>query len=391
VTRLFIALASLWNLTLAPVAAAQWDKADVASLLAVADALPASGLAADRYAFESLLAAAETGDGALDAAASTLFRKIARDLAAGVVQPSARVRWRIPGPILDAAIVDAAIEAATASDSVASSLLAYEPPHADYRALKAALALAGDDDRRARRLALNMERWRWMPRDLGDDYVFINIPAFEAIIVRGGIEVSRRRVIVGAPKTPTWAFAARIEGVGLNPTWYVPSSIVDERVGALLEKRPKEAARLGYYKSADGGIRQKPGPQNALGRMKLIMPNPHSIFMHDTPEKALFTRERRAFSHGCIRVEEALDFAVDLLGGEWDRGLIDAIVEAGETTTVNLAEPIPVYVGYFTAWRNADGEVTFHDDIYRLDAGVSARVATDERAGPAANTECAAL
>ncbi|MBB6122411.1 murein L,D-transpeptidase YcbB/YkuD [Sphingobium subterraneum] len=162
----------------------------------------------------------------------------------------------------------------------------------------------------------------------------------------------------------------------LNPWWEIPSSIAAESVAAMVRTNPAAAAKRGYVYE-NGRYRQRPGPNNALGRMKLVMPNPHTVYLHDTPSQSLFDRDVRAFSHGCVRVGDALGLVTALLAptGQWDRQRIDATVASGETQTVTLAEPIPVYIAYFTAEPDEDGAMRFFPDIYKRDR---AAVAPDD-------------
>ncbi|MEJ2459930.1 MAG: L,D-transpeptidase family protein [Novosphingobium sp.] len=231
-----------------------------------------------------------------------------------------------------------------------------------------------DPERRAT-IARNMERWRWMPQSLGQSYVLVNTATFEARLWRNGQPTGTWRVIVGKRSTPSPVFSAQITGVILNPWWNIPASIVREKHGRF-------PTRLGYVKTANG-YRQKPGPNNALGQMKLVMPNPYHVYMHDTPSKHLFERDSRAFSHGCIRVGNALDFATTLLDGARTREEVDAIVESRKNTTVNLPSPLPVYITYFTAGLLGDGTFVVQPDIYGRDKRVPALA-------KAFDTECSA-
>jgi murein L,D-transpeptidase YcbB/YkuD len=307
---------------------------------------------------------------AVELSATALFDNIAQDLGAGAVSPERRGRWFMRAPALDPGTIAAAMDNARASHRITAQLEAFAPTHAQYVALRAALH-ATEDEGDKKTLRLNMERWRWMPRNLGADYVFVNIPSYEAVLVRGGAEVARKRVIVGARKTPTPQFSTYITGVIFNPTWFVPPSIVAESVGSLMKRDPAKAARLGYYVGSDGGVRQKPGPDNALGQVKLAMANPYSIYLHDTPGKKAFEQEKRALSHGCIRVDDALGFAGDVIGPDWTEETIAELVAKNTTVTVDLEAPLPVYIGYFTAAVDADGNVVQYRDIYGLDKRLS--------------------
>lgn len=370
--RIAIACLAAFPVLASPVEAfagdAHWDGEAAAALILYAEEIDREGLDPSSYDTGSLAASIERGDAvAVELSASALFERLAHDLSAGVT-PADQGRWRVETSAPDSAEISAAMESALASGRVAAALDAFAPPQAEYRSLAAALAGApeGDDGYR-RKLRINMERWRWMPRDLGADYVLVNAPSYEAIIVREGKEVARHRVIVGKKKTPTPQFSASITGVTINPTWFVPSSIVAESVGALIEKKPKEAARQGYYVAEDGGVRQKPGPDNALGQMKLAMPNPYSVFIHDTPFLKNFDLDRRALSHGCIRIDDALGFAAEVLGEDWSEEKLEETAAIGSTATIDLPAPMPVYVAYFTAMTNAAGEVAVYPDIYNLD------------------------
>ena len=193
-------------------------------------------------------------------------------------------------------------------------------------------------------------------------------------------------VVVGAPSTPTPSFDDEIEMAVLNPYWNVPESI------AVGEITPRAATDPGYMERASfeildsrgslvpsedlsaadlkGGryrIRRKPGPANDLGRIKFMLPNEHSVYLHDTPSRQLFERETRAFSHGCIRLGRPLELAKHLLPERFREGELEREMAGGREQVVRLDEPVPIYIVYFTAWRNDDGMVHFRDDIYGHD------------------------
>ena len=245
---------------------------------------------------------------------------------------------------------------------------ALRPQHPDYAVLRAAYAGEKDPARRAT-LALNMERWRWLPVSLGQDYILVNAAAFEVSLWRQGRRVGIWPVVVGKVKSPTPVFSASVTGVIFNPWWDVPPNIVRESIAAMMQRHPALARQRGYVQAA-GRYRQRPGPANSLGQMKLVMPNPYDVYLHDTPEKKLFLREARAFSHGCIRVGDALGFATALLQGAKTPEEIAAVVASGRTTTIALAAPLPVYITYFTASTRGDGVLVVLPDVYGRDFGV---------------------
>ena len=226
---------------------------------------------------------------------------------------------------------------------------------------------------RARQIAANMERWRWLPQDLGTSYVLVNIAAFRLDVIEDGRSVLAMKTVVGKEYTRTPFFAARIENVVVNPWWNVPESI------AIKELWPKQRRDRTYFAREhmvviDGRIRQRPGAWNSLGRLKFDMPNGYNVYLHDTPAKQLFAQPFRAFSHGCIRLERPLDLALYLLRDQpqWKADAIDNDIESGVERTIRLMVPEPVYVLYWTAWVGDDGHVEFHRDHYERDAALAA-------------------
>jgi L,D-transpeptidase YcbB len=248
-------------------------------------------------------------------------------------------------------------------DDVVVTARSYGPVHPYRSAVEAAYGAETDPARRAI-LAANLDRWRALPAQLGQRHLMVNVPEQEVVLWENGVPVARWDVIVGRPRTPSVSFSAEVTGVNLNPWWYVPQSIVRESVGALVRNNPAEARRRGYVASG-GSYRQRPGPGNALGRMKLVMPNSHAIYLHDTPARHLFEREERAFSHGCIRVRDAMGFAARLAG--MTRAELEAIAADGQTRTVPLAQSVPVHITYFTAVPGPDNALRYLNDIYGRD------------------------
>lgn len=250
-----------------------------------------------------------------------------------------------------------------------------------------------------RKLAVNMERLRWMPRNLGKRHIFVNQPEFEAHVMEDGKEVWRTHVIVGRPMTQTYSFSDEMETVVFNPSWGVPQSIIVNEYLGKLRRDPGYLDRQGFkvvnqkgkvvssrsinwsaYDSSNPlGVQQPPGSDNALGELKFLFPNKHSIYMHDTPTKKLFGESLRAFSHGCVRVENPREFARVLLG--WDEEKVGQTVDSGKSQSVGLQQKIPVHLAYFTAWPDSAGKMQYFNDIYGRDEAMerAAKVLADQR------------
>jgi L,D-transpeptidase YcbB len=379
-------VATLWALTLAATVAfaqepapRQWDAQSAGTLLAYIERIDSHGLDPADYSPTQLRQAIASGNAtSIEQQATASFSSVATDLAIGHVKPGRRGRYFIASDPIEPEKVARLIDSAIASGSVARVLDPLAPQNREYAALRAALARLGpgQEDQR-KKLEVSLERWRWLPRNLGDRHLLVNIPDYRLQLFDGGRAIDSHRVIVGKVQTPTPQFSAEVTAVILNPSWYVPQSIIAESVGSLVRNRPQVARARGYTWSYSGGLRvtQQPGPQNALGQMKLEMVNPLSVYIHDTPSKELFERDVRAFSHGCIRTQLPFDLAEVLLkDAGWSRAEIDTGVAARKTQRVPLARPIPVYVTYMTAATGPDGEVRFLDDPYRLDAAIAAQL-----------------
>ena len=355
-----------------------WSRETAGELLRTIQAIGADGLDPRDYAPERLALAIRGDDPALlQAAAADSYRRLARDLVQGHVAAERRLAWFISAPLAEPAAIETHMARALADGRIGAFLDALRPRHPQYQALKTALASTPPSDaERIETLKVNLERWRWLPRDLGARHLLVNVPSYTLTLERDGKAVATHKVIVGKPATPTPQFQANVSGAIINPWWEIPSSIVAESVGALVSKRAAVARARGYVWTRDEAghlrVRQAPGDNNSLGRMKLVMPNPFSIFIHDTPSKSLFLKPVRAFSHGCIRTENPLDLAAELSGRS--RADIDDMVAAGETVTVKVPE-LPVYVVYLTATADADGQVVIHKDLYGRDDAVAEALA----------------
>lgn len=361
--RVLLAMAALVSaaLPLSAQAAAGWTAAQIGQLRQWARAASDDGLPVPDMA---PLDQAEAGGNpdAVNQAASELAVHLARQHLLGHVAPARRGSWHIMDS--DAAgDLPARLDAALAANGLEAFFSGLAPTHPDYAALRRALAVEGDAARRAT-IARNMERWRWMPQSLGANHILVNAASFEARLWRGGAEAGRWAVIVGKPSTPTPVFSAMVRGVIINPWWSVPASIVREKRGVF-------PASQGYVRRG-GQVQQRPGPNNALGVVKLDMPNPYSVYLHDTPSKHLFARAVRAFSHGCVRVNDAPGLAAALLQPGTARSRIDAIIATRRTTTIPLEAPLPVYIAYFTAEPDRHGQLVVHPDVYGRDGGLVA-------------------
>ncbi|MDT9599004.1 L,D-transpeptidase family protein [Sphingosinicella rhizophila] len=363
-----------------PTAPLPWSREDAEALAAFVEQIGSEGLDPADYEPDRLRALIASNDAALASIATSTFLHLVTDLRQGHVRGSHRIAWHIPDPAIDRPAQQAMLVRALATHSVSEMLGSLLPHHPEYVALKATLAATPFQDRAAvERLRANLERWRWMPHDLGTDYILVNVAGFELQLVRGGKTISRHKLIVGKTSTPTPQFSTRATGLILNPWWDIPQSIVAESVGRLVRTNPAGARSRGYVWSG-GHYRQSPGPGNALGQMKLVMPNPFTVYIHDTPSKSLFDEKTRAFSHGCIRAQDPFALAALLLASNpgWDRAAIDRVVASRASTRVDFARSLPVYVTYFTAATDESGAIAVHPDIYGRDKAVVAQLTDAE-------------
>jgi len=241
------------------------------------------------------------------------------------------------------------------------------------------------------RIDANLERWRWLPRETPNTYVRVNIAAFTLRVIESGRQTLAMNVIVGRPYRQTPVFTETIKYMVLNPFWNVPYKIATEDKLPQLKLDASAEAEKGFEAQSYNSdefvsvaaidwarvtplsfsylLRQRPGIHNALGQVKFMLPNPYSVYLHDTPARDLFARQERTFSSGCIRLEKPLELASWLLSHEErpDAGSLEATVASGETRTIYLENPMPIYIVYFTAFTLEDGEVVFRRDVYGRD------------------------
>ncbi|MEO0061983.1 MAG: hypothetical protein RLZZ08_543 [Pseudomonadota bacterium] len=362
-----------------------WPVDRARALLAVVEGIGAEGLDPADYHPAALRSAIAAGAGTqLDMVASESFAWLVEDLRDGRTPMAARLQWFVIDPDADRMPTGKLMMDALASGNVAGVLSGLNPTNPDYAVLRTALGKTPQSDRPTRAmLRANMDRWRWLARDLGGQYLLTNVPEFQLRLTVNNQIIRTYRTIVGKPgRTATPQLAETVEGVIFNPTWTVPQSIVKgENLGPRALANPAWAKAHGYKatRGANGYINvvQQPGPTNSLGLMKLDMPNPHAIFLHDTPSRGLFASDDRALSHGCVRTERALELAmtIAILGQGATREEAVAISTSGTYTRVPVKKTMPVYITYFTMGRDIDGNLRSFNDIYGRDAPVLAALA----------------
>lgn len=357
-----------------------WSLADARALLQTIEYVGKEGLLPADYQPAALKAAIAAGEGnALDTLASRVFGWLIEDLRDGRTPMPARVQWFAVDPDQDAMPTSQIMAQALSDHDIAGVVDRLAPTHPDYAALKAELGATPMASKSRRALIqANMDRWRWLARDLGDVYLLTNVPEFQLRLVVKNKIIRSYRTVVGKPgRTATPQLAEKVTAVVFNPTWTVPQSIVKgEGLGARVLGNPGWAKAAGYKgtKSADGTITvvQQPGDSNALGRMKIDMPNPHAIYLHDTPSKQYFNSEVRAFSHGCVRTERAVELGMTMaiLGAKIPSAEAASISRAGEYKKVEMTRSFPVYITYFTFAQSIDGQLKPFADIYGRDKPV---------------------
>ena len=244
---------------------------------------------------------------------------------------------------------------------------------------------------RRQQIVAALERERWLNRPLGEEHIRVNIADFRADVIRKGKSVFSTRVVVGKSKKKlqTPEFSDVMTHMVINPTWYVPRSIATQEILPVLKEDPAAEPLLELFDPELGTIdrsevdftqyttnnfpfemKQPPGPKNALGTVKFMFPNQFNVYMHDTPMRSLFQRETRNFSHGCIRVHRAQDFARFLLSQKFDNPnlILQSVLVSGSEQTIGLAEPLPVHITYRTAFVTDGGRINYRNDIYGRDA-----------------------
>lgn len=373
----------------APVVAAEatipdWTEASATALLGFIKKAGDEGLFSKDYNPDGLAAAILSKDQAgLNKTATDSFLLLATHLRDGRTPNAARRQWFMTDHDADHMPLLHLMKTALETGDVETTLASFNPTHGDFAVLKAALKTARTPAD-ANAIRVNMERWRWMPRDLGQRYVVSNVPEYMTRVVHDGVIIATHKAVVGKPSTATPQLNPMATGVIVNPNWTLPRSIINEGIGATIANNPASARAQGYTWTGSGktlSVVQKPGPNNALGLMKMEMLNDHAIYLHDTPSKGAFNAAARAFSHGCIRTERALHFSglmAVMFAGRSPEEFGEAIA-SGKTTRFGFAEPFPVYVAYWTMIPDGKGGVKKLADLYGRDAPVVASFAKPGR------------
>jgi len=224
-------------------------------------------------------------------------------------------------------------------------------------------------DKRIEQILVNMERCRWVPVQLKSNYLLVNIPDYKLHVYDQDTIAFSMNVVVGKNQNKTVVFNGGMKYVVFSPYWNIPASILKKETLPAIRRNSKYLAK--HNMEWNGGkIRQKPGPNNSLGLVKFLFPNSHSIYLHDTPAKSLFNEDKRAFSHGCIRVAEPIKLATYLLKDDsnWNDEKIMAAMNNGVEKYVTLTNTVPVFIAYFTAWVDRDGQLNFRNDVYKRDS-----------------------
>jgi murein L,D-transpeptidase YcbB/YkuD len=326
---------------------------------------------------------------AADVHVSRVAIRYARDLALGRVRPrDIDVGWTSANSFDPVAALGAALDWGT----VASLPDRLRPPHPGYADLRSTLqeyraqAASSEDSARVRLIELNLERWRWLPRDLGRRHILIDVAAFRAVAVDEHTEALQTRIVTGRAGWPTPIVSGQLRAVVANPAWNVPHDIAVQEIlpalrrdGGFLaregmavyrNRKPVDPQSVEWAAVTDSAfpfrLVQAPGPRNPLGRVKLVFLNPFNVALHDTPSRSLFSHAERAGSHGCIRVEHAVELALWAVGPSRRDALRRALALSDERTLA-LGEQVDVHLVYFTAWVGANAELQVRPDIYGWD------------------------
>lgn len=327
-------------------------------------------------------------------AAGPLLRPGGRDARVPAIRQRL-IQW---GDLAGTTTADPATEAdgESYSDELAAAMMAFQNRHglaADgVIGPQTLAALNSTPQQRIDQIDVNLERWRWMPAELGKRHVLVNIAGFDMQLVDEGRPTLIKPVVVGRDYRRTPVFSDRIRYLVINPDWVVPPTLAVQDKLPEIRRNPDYLKSLGFRVYDGWGdtrqvidpdsvdwskvsarnfpyrLVQEPGPANALGQVKFMFPNRYNVYLHDTPSRELFRQPERAFSSGCVRVQDPMELAAALLAREgWSPERLESTLRAGRTQTVSLKEPVPVHIQYWTAWVDDDNRLQFRKDIYQRD------------------------
>jgi murein L,D-transpeptidase YcbB/YkuD len=343
------------------------------SLVRALHAADLEGLDPADYRVDELAAAGHAFDRAraadLDVRCTYAYLRYAWDLTRGTVDPEdVMPQWHAASRDVDLHNV---LLKAIGENRVEESLAQLAPAAAQYQGLKHQLALhrGRGEGAAVEQIAMNMERWRWLPADLGPRYLIVNIPAFRLDAIENGKSVLDMKVVTGKKGNPTPVLADEMTSIVFSPYWNIPQDIAQKEILPHLDADPDYLQRHNMEVDESGQrYRQRPGRGNSLGQVKFVFPNHFNVYLHGTPSPALFDRVERDFSHGCVRLERPLDLAKYVLRDQpdWTEARIVTAMNSGIEQSVTLKPPLPIYLVYFTAWEE-EGALRTVPDVYGID------------------------
>ena len=304
-----------------------------------------------------------------DLRATHAYLRYGWDLTRGTIDPEdVDPQWHAAPRNVD---LHNALASGVGEGDIGRSLERLAPASPQYLGLKNQLARAraGGDADAVHQIAMNMERWRWLPDNLGQRYLLVNIPAFRLDAIENGKSVLDMKVVTGKKDSPTPVLIDEMTTVVFSPYWNIPDDIVDKEIRPKVDHDPSYLEKNHIeVNEANGRYRQLPGPGNSLGQVKFLFPNHYNVYLHDTPAQALFDRVERDFSHGCVRLDRPDDLAKYLLRDQpqWSEAKSAEAMASGTEQSVALKQPLPIYLVYFTAWEEG-GALKRVADVYGYD------------------------
>ena len=225
---------------------------------------------------------------------------------------------------------------------------------------------------RIRQMLINLERMRWVPQQQEPNIILVNIPEYRLHVFEAGKKIFSIDIVVGKEAYGTVIFSDELKFVVFSPYWNIPASIVQKEILPAIRRNSNYLSKMNMEKTGNS-FRQKPGGKNSLGKVKFIFPNSYNIYFHDTPSKSLFNQDKRAFSHGCIRLAEPQKLAAYLLRfqPEWTTKAITDAMNTSKENRVTLKKEVPVFISYFTTWVDEEGLLNFRDDVYGHDKNLA--------------------